>query len=242
MNAITLAVLRNRKIFLMKKIILSGLCSLLIFAQAYAQSPVPAVNHSHDFLVVQLSYDMWPGAPDSVQTGGFSRGLNIAFMWDFPFNSGSHFSVAPGLGISSSNIFFKHQTAAIGSLAPTLNFDRDTVYKHFKLATAYVEIPIELRYRQFSDNANKGLKAGVGLKFGALLNAHTKGKKAMAGVKQVDKISNKRYFERWRVAGTVRVGYGNFAVFANYSFTPLLKQNAGPEINPLQVGLCVSGL
>lgn len=228
--------------FLMKKFILIGACLTMILGEASAQSPASAIRHSQDFLVVQLSYDMWPGAPDSIHTGGFSRGFNVAFMYDFPFNTGSHFSVAPGLGISTSSIFFDNQTVDIGGVSPTLNFNPDTVYKHYKLATAHVEIPIELRYRQFPNNANKGVKVGIGLKFGALLNAHTKGKKAVEGVKQIDKISNKRYFERWRVAGTFRAGYGNFAVFASYSLTPLLKPNTGPTINPLQVGLCISGL
>lgn len=226
----------------MKKIFALSLGMLMLVSLAKAQSPTPVIKHSRDFLVLQLSYDTWVGAPDSIHTGGLSRGFNIAFMYDFPFKTGSKLSVAPGLGISSSNIFFKDQTVSIGELSPTLQFPSDTIYKHYKLATAFLEIPIELRYRQYPDNANKGFKAGLGLKFGTLLNAHTKGKQVLAGSKHTDKVSDKRYFQTWRAAATARVGYGNFSVFASYSLTPLLKQNAGPNINTLSVGLCLSGL
>lgn len=226
----------------MKKIAAFCCCMLLMITLVKAQTPSAVMKHSRDFLVVQLSYDTWPGVPDSVHAGGLSRGVNVAFMYDFPLKPASHFSVAPGLGISSSNIFFKNQTVNIGQASQTLGFPRDTSYKHYKLATAYVEIPIELRYREFEDNANKGFKVAAGLKFGTLLSAHTKGKLIYQGGKQAQKISDKRYFQPWRVAATLRIGWGNLAVFTSYSLTPLFKTNAGPTINPLQVGLCLSGL
>jgi hypothetical protein len=176
--------IENRTRF-MKKVV--ALCGLLLAAVTLtkAQSPASVVAHSRDFFVVQLSYDMWAGAPDSVQTGGISRGFNFAFMYDFPFKEGSHLSVAPGLGISTSSVFFSDQAPQIGGTAPTLAFPSDSIYKHYKLTTAHLEIPVELRYRQYADNANKGLKVGLGLKFGTLLSAHTKGKKIVGGSKQV---------------------------------------------------------
>lgn len=225
----------------MKKILaLSvGLLSLITVAKAQTTT---VIQHSRDFFVISLSYDAWMGAPDSIHTGGLSRGFNAAFMYDFPFKTGSKFSIAPGLGISSSNIFFKDQSVAIGEVSPTLQFPSDTSFKNYKLSTNYIEIPIELRYRQFPDNANKGFKAGLGLKFGALLNAHTKGRKILSGSKQAQKVSDKRYFQPWRAAATARVGYGNFFVFTSYSLTPLLKQNAGPKINTFSIGIGLSGL
>lgn len=226
----------------MKKIYALSLVLLAFIAVSKAQSTTPVIKHSKDFLMLQLSYDSWIGAPDSIHTGGLSRGFNAAFMYDFQFKPGSKLSIAPGLGISSSNIFFKGQTVAIGTLSPTLQFPKDSSYKHYKLATTYLEIPIELRFRQYPNNANKGFKAGLGIKFGTLVSAHTKGKKILSGGKQTQKVSDKRYFQNWRAAATARVGYGNFSVFTSYSLTPLLKQNAGPSINTFSIGLCLSGL
>lgn len=226
----------------MKKIFALSLGMLAIISVSKAQSTTSVMKHSRDFLMLQLSYDSWMGAPDSIQTGGLSRGFNVAFMYDFPLKPGSKLSIAPGLGISSSNIFFKDQTVAVGTLSPTLQFPADSSFKHYKLSTTYLEIPIELRFRQYPNNANKGFKAGIGLKFGTLANAHTKGKKVLSGSKQTEKVSDKRYFQTWRAAATARIGYGNFSVFTSYSFTSLLKQNAGPTINTFSIGVGLSGL
>lgn len=226
----------------MKKLFLSVFLVSTIAMNALAQSPATSVvKHSQDFLVISLTYDTWTGTPDSIHTGGFSHGINIAFTYDVPLNEGSHFSVAPGLGISTSHMSFDNQTVAIGGSTSTLNFNPDSTYKNFRLINTYLEIPIELRYRTFSDNANNGFKAAIGLKFGTLLGAHTRAVRSVNGIKQTEKIKNKQYFEKWRVAGTLRVGYGNFAAFASYSLTPLLNPTAGAKIRPLSIGIALSG-
>ncbi|GAA4300409.1 outer membrane beta-barrel protein [Compostibacter hankyongensis] len=203
----------------------------------------PSVGrYAHDFLMIQVTYDGWSGTPDSIRTGGFSRGFNIAMMYDFPLQKGSHLSAAAGLGVSTSNIFFKDQRADLNKLTPTLNFPTDSSYKRYKLGTAFLEIPIEIRYRQFPDNANRGFKVAIGAKLGALANAHTRGKIIGNGDKSVVKVNDKRFFNSWRAAATARIGWGNFGLYGSYTFTSLLKQGAGPTLNPYSIGLSISGL
>lgn len=229
-------------------LLLITLCLSVYTLQAQDATPAkgpgrPSVGrYSRDYIMMSITYNGWQGAPDSIHNGGFSRGFNFALMYDFPLKTGSHFSFAPGLGISTSNIFFKDQKVAVAMPSTTLNFPSDTAYKHYKLATAYLEIPLEFRYRQYTNNANRGLKAGIGLKFGAMVSAHTKGKIIANGSKEIDKVSDKRFFNPWRVAGMARVGWGNFSLIGTYTFTSLLKTGAGPTINPYSIGLCISGL
>src|ERR1041384_6300296 len=66
---------------------------------------VGRASNSRDFLIVQFGYDGWAGKPDSVKTG-LNRAFNIALMYDFPIK-GSHFSLAAGLGISTSGVYLK---------------------------------------------------------------------------------------------------------------------------------------
>ncbi len=226
----------------MKKIVLSFFFLAFVSMGALAQSPKTVVmKHSKDFIVASFTYDTWTGAPDSINTGGFSHGINIAFTYDIALGDDSHFSVAPGLGISASHMSFDNQKAEIWGEGSELNFSPDTVNKSFKLINTYLEIPVELRYRAISNNANSGFKAAIGLKFGAMINAHSKAKRSVSGYKQTEKVKNNKYFEKWRVAGTFRIGYGHFAAFASYSLTPLLKPNAGAKIRPLSIGIAVSG-
>src|SRR4249919_2489230 len=63
-------------------------------------------NRANDHFMIEFSYDNWIGKTDSMNTSGFSRGFAFYFMFDFPFKSDPHFSVAAGIGVDASNIFF----------------------------------------------------------------------------------------------------------------------------------------
>lgn len=233
----------------MKKIIFTlGLIAISIgvFAQEGGSPMNKAVNkltHSNDFLMIQLSYDGWAGKPDSLKSG-LNRGFNIALMYDFPFKK-SKMSLAAGLGFSTSGVYLKDHYMEIGKNNSSVASFPSSSYKKNKVATTYLEIPIELRYRSVPDNANKGFKAAIGVKVGALVDAHTKVKYTGAnGNKEFDKVSNKGFFNPWRFAATARVGYGNFALFGAYSLNPLLKDNAANnlDIRPYSIGIALSGL
>jgi Outer membrane protein beta-barrel domain len=234
----------------MKKIIFTlGLIavSIGVFAQDGGSPMNKAVNkvtHSNDFLMIQLSYDGWAGSPDSIKTG-LNRGFNVALMYDFPFKK-SKLSMAAGLGVSTSGIYLKdHSMDITGEKIKNQASFPSSTNKRDKVATTYLEIPIELRYRSVPDNANKGFKAAVGVKVGALVDAHTKGKfTGPNGSKEIDKESNRGFFNPWRFSATARVGYGNFALFGAYSLNPLLKDNSSGnlDIRPYSIGICLSGL
>lgn len=201
-------------------------------------------SFSRDFLVIGFSYDGWASAPDSVKTKGLSRGFNVALMYDIPISK-SHFSVALGLGFSSSNIFLNKQVIPMNNGSSNeVRFVSTETYKKYKVSTNYLEIPLEFRYRQVSDNANKGFKASIGAKVGMLVNAHTKGKNTLGGEKNIIKEQNKRFFNPWRFAGTARIGYGNFSVFGTVNLNPLFKDNTGvaSDIRPYSIGIALSGL
>lgn len=200
-------------------------------------------TYSRDFFMIQFSIDGWAQKPDSVKTKGLSRGFNVAFMYDVPFKN-SRFSVAPGLGISTSSMFLddRYMDMSNGNSNVVRFTPNAGKYKKYKVATTYLEIPLELRYRQVADNANTGFKAAIGLKAGMLVNAHTKGKNTLGGEKNIIKEQNRRFFNPWRFAATARVGYGNFAVFGSMNLNPLFKDNANMEVRPFSVGIALSGL
>jgi hypothetical protein len=209
-------------------------------------------NRAADHLMIQLSSDHWTGVPDSINShkGGLSRGANVYFMIDKPFKGNQKMSIAFGLGVSTSNIFFKKMIVDIGSVAPLLPFrqvDSSNNYKKFKLATAYLEVPLELRFTSNPELPNKALKIAIGVKGGLMLNAHTKGKILRTASGDVinnftQKVTTKSYFNTSRLSATARVGYGNFSLFGSYSFNSLFKVGVAPDIKLLQVGLTLSGL
>ncbi|WP_109695570.1 porin family protein [Chitinophaga deserti] len=216
--------------------------SATLFAQNMAGLPVNKVKQSRDFLVIGISYDGWASAPDSVKTKGLSRGFNIALMYDMPITK-EHFSVAAGLGFSTSSIFLDDQAIDMSNgNSSAVRFVKTEAYKKYKVATNFLEIPLEFRYRQNSENANTGFKASIGARVGMLVNAHTKGKNTLGGEKNTIKEQNRRFFNPWRFAGTARIGYGNFALFGTMNLNPLFKDATNLDVRPYSIGLALSGL
>ena len=208
-------------------------------------------NRSNDHLMIQFGLDGWSGTvPDSAKPEGLSRHLNIYFMLDKPFKNNPRFSVGLGVGVGTSNIFFKGTQVDIKSQSAKMPFtDRDstTHFKKFKLATGYVEAPIELRFVSNPENSNKSWKGAVGVKVGQLIAAHTKGKTLQDKADKTlnsytAKESSKKFFNSTRLAVTGRIGYGVISLYGAYQITALLKDGAGPIIRPYSIGLTISGL
>jgi Outer membrane protein beta-barrel domain len=211
-----------------------------------------AVSTAGDHFMISISKDGWGGTPDSISSrmGGFSRGLNVAFMLNKPFKSDARWSVAFGLGVSHSSIFFKSTNVNLKSTAtklPFTNLDSANHFKKYKLATTFAEAPIEIRYTVDPVNEKRSWKFALGLKVGTMINAHTKGKtlenKSNTALDYYTEKENKTsFFNSTRLAATARVGMGNFSIFGSYSITSMLTDVAGAAFHPYQVGLCISGL
>lgn len=239
----------------MKKIVLSvlGFC---LFTAAFSQTnpdwKKKTLDRSGDHLMVQFTYDSWGGAPDSIKNriSGFSRGAGISLMLAKPFKSDPRWSIAFGLGINASNIFFKKTSVDVKANTvklPFRNLDTLDHFKKYKLVTTFVEVPLELRYVLNPEKEDKSFKVAIGAKIGLLLDAHTKGKTLQnkAGTTiNAYKIKEKEntFFNSSRIVATARVGLGHFSLVANYQITALIKDVAGPSIRPYQIGLCISGL
>lgn len=236
--------------------------SLLIISTAFGQtdstkskkkkdwSKISLNNRANDHFLVQLGFDGWAGAPDTLHIKGFSHSLNVYFMLDFPFKTDPRFSVGLGVGIGSSNIKFDKQEVSVASTANTLPFPYkadSTHFKKYKLVSAYAEIPVELRFTADPENSDRSWKAAIGVKVGALLSVHNRGKTLQnaAGAtlnNYVLKESSKRFFNGTRFCGTARIGYGHISVFGQYQINNFIRDGLGPNVHPFALGITFSGL
>ncbi len=223
-----------------------------VFAQADSTPPKkmlgPMATTSKDHFMIQLGGAYWQNKPDSITTTGFSRTFNMYLMLDFPFRTNRHFSVALGPGIATDHIFLDKRDARIQDNATNLVFKnvKDTShFKKYKVATAFLEAPVELRYSSNPDG--KGFKVAVGAKIGTMLAAWTKGKtledKNDKTINDfIQKEKSKRYFNTTRISVTGRIGYGNFTGFVSYGLTSVFKEGVAPKMNAMSIGLTISGL
>lgn len=211
-------------------------------------------NRANDHFMIQFGYENWSGSNITYKPHGLSRYFNFYFMFDKPSKSNPHLSLGYGLGLSTNNYFFKDVFIDIKSNSGTMPFtdvstSSDNRFKKFKLATSYLEVPLELRYVANAEEPNKGFKAAVGLKLGLLLKAYTKGKNAIneSGASiynssYIVKEQSNHYFNSTKAAVTARFGIGFISLDGSYQLTSLLKSSAGPTINPYSIGLTLSGL
>ncbi len=238
----------------MKKLLLIVI-SLISVSAVSAQTKKTAsdfMTRTGDHFMLQFTGDFWMGEPDSIKNHikGFSRGANVYLMLDKRFKGSPKFSVAGGIGVGSSNIYFKRMNVDIKAKTNTLpfnNLDSLGYFKKYKLTTVFLEIPIELRFTANPETENRSIKAALGIKVGTLINAHNKGKTLLdkdgAVVNSYTaKEAAKGFFNSTRFCGTARVGYGNFSVVASYQFNNIFKDGVAADIKLFQIGLCVSGL
>jgi hypothetical protein len=220
---------------------------LLAQEQKMNANAVPAaiVKPARDFVMLQFTWNNWAKKPDSIKAKTFGYGFNGYLCYDFPIKK-THLSFAAGLGVSTSVTYLDKQVmsfADTGAYGSQVHFLNDPLpYKRYKFVTTYLQAPFELRYFANNLNRNKGFKAALGLQVGTLLGAHTKAVTAVNGTNIAYKDNTKRYVSPWNFAATARVGWGNFSLFGSYNLTNVFKENAGPEITPVAVGLCLTGL
>ncbi|MBX2935293.1 MAG: outer membrane beta-barrel protein [Ferruginibacter sp.] len=238
----------------MKKILFIAI-TLLSVSVVHAQNKknTPGfINRTGDHLMLQITSDHWIGVPDSIKSHmtGFARGVNVYVMLDKRFKSMPKMSVAFGLGVGTSNIYFKNTYIDIKAKTNTLPFtdvENADHFKKYKLTTAFLELPIELRYTANPERENKSVKAAIGVKVGTVLNVHTKGKTLLSSTgTQINsytaKETSKGFINSTRIAATARVGYGNFSVYGSYQLNNIFKDGVAADMKLFQIGICFSGL
>lgn len=210
----------------------------------------PMQTPSGDHFMIQIGGASWMNKPDSIQTKGLSRTFNMYLLLDFPFKTNPHFSVALGPGFATDHIFLDKRGASVSGPGTSIQFRNlsDTNnFKKFKVATAFLEVPVELRFSSNPEASGKSIKAALGAKLGTMLAAWTKGKTLQnrSGNTINDytvKEKSKRYFNTTRISLMGRIGYGHFSLFSSYALTSIFKEGEGPKMNAFSVGLTLSGL
>ncbi len=231
--------------------------AVMVYSSSFSQTTIGKKkydlgNRPGDHLLFQINSNQWTGVPDSISShmGGLNRSANLYLMLDKPFKSDPRFSVALGIGIGNSAIYFNKMRADINANSSKLPFiaqDTTNHFKKYKISTAFLEIPVELRFSSNPEKPMKSVKAAIGLKAGTLLSAKTKGKTLQNASNSTinnftEKITSKSYFNSTRIGATARIGYGNFTLHGAYYFNPVFKDGVTADIKLFQIGLTLSGL
>lgn len=239
-----------RKVFILfLSVFLAG--SVLAQSDTTIKNPLERFQpRSNDHFMLQLGYLTWMDAPDSIATSGLPRTFNAYFLFDFPFKTNPKMSAAIGVGFATDHMFFDQMYVGIKDPTQSVVFkdvSDTTHFKKYKLSTAYLEAPVELRFSSRPTENKKSIKAAVGVKVGTLLSAMVKGKDLQDSNDNTlnsytSKEKSKKFFNQNRLSATARLGFGHYSLFGSYAITPLFKEGLGPQVRPMTIGLTISGL
>ena len=226
-----------------------------ITSMSFAQETVQELNDSineakvangpRDRFMFNLSFDnAFHKETNGFKTQWHSRGIGLYYMYDIPIKN-SRVSIAPGLGFRHVSLYhnsFMIEDANGTSFTAIADYKDNDDYKKHKLATNYIEIPVELRFFSKPGKSGKVVKAAVGFRGSFKLTA-------------VNKETNKEndYYKKFKTKGykdvntfqagpTLRVGYGGFNVFAYYGVLDVFKKDRGPSLTPFSIGISITSL
>lgn len=147
------------------------------------------------------------------------------------------FSIHPGISISVEKLNFDNFVTirpgegALGNYEAQIVgldtlMDAQSINKS-KLATTYVEIPLEFTFRT-NPNPKKAFKFTVGGKVGYLIDSKTKIKYEQSGETKMLKDKQQFGLNNWRFNVVGRIAYGDIGLFYQYSITDLFEKSKGP--------------
>lgn len=208
-------------------------------------------------LLIDLGFNFLNDAPTSMDTKFFgSKTFNLYYQYDIPFGE-SKFSFHPGIGVGidkysfDNGVAINHRLDAIGNYVTVMDtlgsvnlLPNGSGFDQTKLATTYLDIPLEFRFHTNPYDKSRSFKVGIGGRIGMKLSSHSKIK--YSEDENTIKLKNKQNFNMntIRYGSTVRVGIGWFNLFYYHNFSELFKSGEGPEgtaATSYTIGLTIAG-
>lgn len=221
---------------------------ILISLQSFAQEevvkdsiPVDSLYREDQFYF-NITYNTLQNSPDGFKQNKFSPGISFGFLRDMPINKDRTFAIALGFGYSSAaynqNLYTYKAEDINGN--PTRVYEiisSNTYYSKSRLALHYLDIPLEIRWRNSTPESHKFWRVYAGFKVSYLINDKYK----FANDVQSFSIKNNPDFNKFQYGCYLTAGWNTWNFYAYYGLTPLFKSaaigNEQLKLNTLNIGL-----
>ncbi len=167
---------------------------------------------------------------------GKSITVNLNFAeWAFK-NEANNFGLVTGLGFSFMDFTFDQPLTIekennSGIIVPVQL--EPAGLKKTKLNVSYLTAPLMLEVKTPLRMGKSRLYLAGGVIGGLNIGSHTKFK--YRGDKE--KLRSNFNLNQFKYDLTGRIGFGDLCVFVNYGMTPMFKENRGPELYPVTIGI-----
>ncbi|AWM13806.1 hypothetical protein DI487_07970 [Flavobacterium sediminis] len=168
-----------------------------------------------DQFYVSITYNLMQNKPAGYKQYSFSTGITLGAMRDMPFTKDRKWSVALGVGYSYNNI--KHNIQVQDGDPATYAIENS--YDKNKLILHYLDIPLEIRWRNAAPLNHKFWRIYTGFKASYLLGSKSDFQSAVANYK----VKNNSDVSKWQLGPYISVGYNTINMYVYYGLTPIFK-------------------
>lgn len=228
----------------MKKLcllIVGFILSLPVAAQQVAPGAASVIDslYREDQFYIGLTFHLLHDLPEEVTQKGFSGGLHLGFIRDFPLNKRRNIAIGVGAGWSINTY---GQELFIGEDLNGQTIFRDLnaleiEYDTNRFSTQLVELPLEFRWRTSVPESYRFWRIYTGLKLGYIYHFKSNFRQEGNQVVQTDVPE----LERFRLGTTFTFGYNTFNFHVYYNLNPFFKDaqlnNTEFGIHTFKVGL-----
>lgn len=202
---------------------------------------VPAVfdaKYREDQFYATISYNLMQSKPSGFSLNSLSLGMTIGFLRDMPVNEARTHSIAVGLGYSYNNL--KNNLIISKDTDGTIRYevDPDIDYTKNRQVLHYLELPIELRWRNSDAISHKFWRVYTGFKVSYLMKDRSQFESNGDRIR----VTGNKDLNNLVYGAYVGAGWNTWNFYAYYGITPLYKDaklNSGEDLklNSLNLGL-----
>ncbi len=151
-----------------------------------------------------------------------------------------HLYLVYGVGLDWNNYRFKNNVDLMKDSIPLAYSISSIDYKKNKLVSTYLTAPLLIKVKFRENEKGDAFKIAVGPQFGYLINSHTKQKWDQGGDHK-QKLNGDFNLTEFRVGYSLYLGYDDINFYARYFPNSAFKENRGPDVNTVCVGLAIGG-
>ncbi len=169
-----------------------------------------------------------------------SWAVNLNFLeYNIMHARNNKIGLTTGMGIEWNNFKFKKGITLYEDMNGIIRGVemQDSDFEKNKLHTSYLTIPLLFEIQSGNDKYRRRFYLNFGIVGSVKIGSKTKQVYEKNNNKYKSKVRGDFNLNTFRYAATARMGYKGLQLFANYNLVPLFKNNKGPEVYPLTVGL-----
>ena len=193
--------------------------------------------YREDQFYLGLTFHLLGNLPADISQSGFSGGLHLGFIRDFPINKRRNIAIGVGAGWSI-NTYGQELFVGKGENGKSVFSSLNGIdYNTNRFSTQLLEAPIEFRWRTSTATSYKFWRIYAGFRLGYMYFSKSTFRDADTRIT----VANIPELDKFRLGSTLTFGYNTFNFHVYYNLNPLFN-NAKLEDEPIDISVFKLGL